>query len=92
MEDNEEKTVFDMAGTLAADDSSLDLDIYDLSFIVNDETQGSIDYSLKLKALEGTVEKPEGEPVRILEIGQDEFKNIYSEIQSGLYGLIAQLS
>ena len=92
VEDNEEKTVFDMAGTLAADDSSLDLDIYDLSFIVNDETQGSIDYSLKLKALEGTVEKPEGEPVRILEIGQDEFKNIYSEIQSGLYGLMAQLS
>lgn len=83
----------DISGSLVNSGNSFDLDLTDIS-VTGAEGQSIIDLSYDLvfgPLAEGGIVKPEGEPVKILEISQDEWNDIYSQIQSGLFGLVMQL-
>lgn len=80
-----------MSGSLVNSGGNFELDLTDISVVGSDEQAiAEFTYALSFAPLDGGIEKPEGEPVRILEISQDEWDTIYSQIQGGLIGLIMQ--
>lgn len=82
----------DFDGNVSKTDNGMKLNLESINLKNGDESLGEFGYTLNIDKLEGAVQKPEGEPVKILEISESEFEGIYSEIQNGLLGVITQFN
>lgn len=90
--DGIEGMAFDIAGYLNQSDIGIKFDAPSMKIQSQGESLGEFSYDLSIDKLDGEIEKPEGDIVRILEISESEFEDIYSDIQRGIFGLMMQLS
>ena len=78
-------------GFLAGTDKGFNLDLSSIKLTADGENLAEFSCDFSLDELKTSVEKPEGTPVKILEISREEYEKLTKEISSKLVGIIMQL-
>lgn len=82
----------DYSGTLESSDNVFDLDISSVKMSAYGQDMGEFGFNIKVEPLDGEIKKPEGEPVRIFEVTEDELEDIASDLQSDLINFYSKYS
>ena len=89
--DDAEAMALNITGSVVSDDTTTKLDLTNIEAVAQGESLGSFGYTLDIKSLDGEVTKPEGKVVNIFEINEDEYSEIMSELQAGLFGVLMEM-